>query len=429
VTAEEVRRIARQEAASVVRAAFEAAEQGTMASVQATGKPDLDMALSYALATLDAPQEQAPTLDLTFRQMVVCPICGNKRCPHAGNALAVCTNSNEPDQVAKPWPPPSPALPELPPMPERRARWSHEGMRAYPDGYWVGHRHYASLRSTAEQYLAEIERLQSLNNSFAKAADYNGDVAEEQKQRADAAEAALKACEAERNEARNDVVLAAGEFFVEIPEPGTPMARLLLANVALRRERDRLAARIAEAEGQEPWKFAVRTKGMTTWHLVAADRLKEWPTSDCERKPIYAHPIPADSVPRAEHEAALLCAGQIRQIPLVPHQSVRARRLLRHGGRLRRGHRPARRAGAAVKVSVTVEARTPTEARMLQKGLSARSLAEKVGVSHCTMPAGFLHKGRVASATAVDPSARWRTRHEQARHHAVDRERTEREAK
>ena len=30
--------------------------------------------------------------------MVVCSICGNKRCPHATNHELICTNSNEPGQ-------------------------------------------------------------------------------------------------------------------------------------------------------------------------------------------------------------------------------------------------------------------------------------------------------------------------------------------
>lgn len=45
-------------ATRIVRTAIEAAQEGTMASVQATGKPDLDMALSYALATLPPAEEE-----------------------------------------------------------------------------------------------------------------------------------------------------------------------------------------------------------------------------------------------------------------------------------------------------------------------------------------------------------------------------------
>ena len=31
--------------------------------------------------------------------MIVCPVCGNKRCPHASDHREACTASNEPGQV------------------------------------------------------------------------------------------------------------------------------------------------------------------------------------------------------------------------------------------------------------------------------------------------------------------------------------------
>lgn len=31
-------------------------------------------------------------------RMILCSICGNKRCPHASSHLLTCTNSNEPGQ-------------------------------------------------------------------------------------------------------------------------------------------------------------------------------------------------------------------------------------------------------------------------------------------------------------------------------------------
>lgn len=33
-----------------------------------------------------------------WTRMIVCPICGNKRCPHATYHALPCTNSNEPGQ-------------------------------------------------------------------------------------------------------------------------------------------------------------------------------------------------------------------------------------------------------------------------------------------------------------------------------------------
>lgn len=36
---------------------------------------------------------------LNSTRMILCPDCGNKRCPKASNHRFDCTNSNEPDQV------------------------------------------------------------------------------------------------------------------------------------------------------------------------------------------------------------------------------------------------------------------------------------------------------------------------------------------
>ena len=36
--------------------------------------------------------------------MVLCPKCGNKRCPHANNHDYVCTGSNEPGQPGSAYP-------------------------------------------------------------------------------------------------------------------------------------------------------------------------------------------------------------------------------------------------------------------------------------------------------------------------------------
>ncbi len=35
---------------------------------------------------------------LSLTQMILCPTCGNKRCPHASNHRLACTDSNEPGQ-------------------------------------------------------------------------------------------------------------------------------------------------------------------------------------------------------------------------------------------------------------------------------------------------------------------------------------------
>jgi hypothetical protein len=38
------------------------------------------------------------SIPITSVRMIVCALCGNKRCPHATYHLYPCTNSNEPGQ-------------------------------------------------------------------------------------------------------------------------------------------------------------------------------------------------------------------------------------------------------------------------------------------------------------------------------------------
>lgn len=51
---------------------------------------------------LDARYPAAPIIGLFIPYsrtlMVLCQICGNKRCPHAADHRNACTNSNEPGQ-------------------------------------------------------------------------------------------------------------------------------------------------------------------------------------------------------------------------------------------------------------------------------------------------------------------------------------------
>lgn len=37
-------------------------------------------------------------------RMILCPKCGNKRCPHANNHINECTGSNEPGQLGSAYP-------------------------------------------------------------------------------------------------------------------------------------------------------------------------------------------------------------------------------------------------------------------------------------------------------------------------------------
>lgn len=38
-------------------------------------------------------------LPATSAMMILCPVCGNKRCPKASDHGLACTGSNEPDQI------------------------------------------------------------------------------------------------------------------------------------------------------------------------------------------------------------------------------------------------------------------------------------------------------------------------------------------
>jgi hypothetical protein len=49
--------------------------------------------------------DTATTLqNLFFRPMILCPTCGNKRCPKANNHLFTCTGSNDTGQQGSAYP-------------------------------------------------------------------------------------------------------------------------------------------------------------------------------------------------------------------------------------------------------------------------------------------------------------------------------------
>ena len=43
-------------------------------------------------------EREDSVLPLSSTRMIVCPKCGNKRCPHASDHNLACTNSNNPGQ-------------------------------------------------------------------------------------------------------------------------------------------------------------------------------------------------------------------------------------------------------------------------------------------------------------------------------------------
>ena len=42
--------------------------------------------------------DEESNVPYVFTRMIVCPTCGNKRCPHSTDHNLVCTDSNEPGQ-------------------------------------------------------------------------------------------------------------------------------------------------------------------------------------------------------------------------------------------------------------------------------------------------------------------------------------------
>lgn len=48
------------------------------------------------LRARDAQNQVLGSVEMTV--MILCPTCGNKRCPHATDHDLACTNSNEPGQ-------------------------------------------------------------------------------------------------------------------------------------------------------------------------------------------------------------------------------------------------------------------------------------------------------------------------------------------
>lgn len=110
---------------------------------------------------------------------------------------------------------------------------------------------------------------------------------------------------AELDRHRQDIADAAGELLVAIPEPGTEKAKLLRANVLMRRERDEARATAAR----------LRREG--------AEAMRAQCIGTCER--IASHAAAASPHIRDEssgarfagmHHGADLCASAIRALPL-----------------------------------------------------------------------------------------------------------------
>lgn len=59
--------------------------------------------------------EQTTKFERMFRHMILCPGCGNKRCPKATNCALACTDSNEPEQAGSVYGDRSTSAPPDPP--------------------------------------------------------------------------------------------------------------------------------------------------------------------------------------------------------------------------------------------------------------------------------------------------------------------------
>lgn len=47
---------------------------------------------------LSQETEEATGLPMTSMRLILCPVCGHKRCPHASDHALACTGSNAPGQ-------------------------------------------------------------------------------------------------------------------------------------------------------------------------------------------------------------------------------------------------------------------------------------------------------------------------------------------
>jgi DNA repair exonuclease SbcCD ATPase subunit len=143
------------------------------------------------------------------------------------------------------------------------------GMEASADGKWVRYEDHAAeiarltreleeARARKNHALARLdasraeaarlrEELEELGAAMDRAAEEGFKIAARLTARVEEAEARAVRAEREREEAREDVVKAAGELLVSVPAPGTDLARCLSANSIMRRERDAARAELAEA--------------------------------------------------------------------------------------------------------------------------------------------------------------------------------------
>lgn len=81
------------------------------------------------MSDVDCWCEACKPQDWNNMRMIVCSICGNKRCPHATNHINECTGSNEPGQKGSSW--------ENYKVAETSNIKTVEIVKIYPTKYWV----------------------------------------------------------------------------------------------------------------------------------------------------------------------------------------------------------------------------------------------------------------------------------------------------
>jgi chromosome segregation ATPase len=132
--------------------------------------------------------------------------------------------------------------------------------------------------------------------------------------------AELSECRAQLEKARGDVVAASGELLVEVPEPGTDMARVMIANALMRRERNlfRDASEAAELR-------LVELRAAANEYRDQSDQLDHAIEECAHYKEGYEREEGAARAYRAQ--VGVLCATIARVEAFIPKLKTRAQEL------------------------------------------------------------------------------------------------------
>lgn len=106
--AQELRDLDRKGVPLRVRAAIEKAitvleDASETPAARQFGYPDVSDLVGGAVPAAACWCETCRPITLHDMRMVLCPTCGNKRCPHATDHQNACSGSNEPGQHGSSW--------------------------------------------------------------------------------------------------------------------------------------------------------------------------------------------------------------------------------------------------------------------------------------------------------------------------------------